>query len=503
MDKQDDLRGRIVSLRKQNLSIYDIAEHLRADGRSLTPPTIGSILKEEGFSRLPRRRDEERPHHAGPDPAPVADANKLDLAPRTFSTKFGGLLLFLPLLAKIHFGRIISKAGLPGTKMIPAEHAVRSILALKLFGNARHTHVMSDVFDEGLGLFAGLNVIPKASFLSQYSCRVEPQAHPLLLRSWFDAVKKLGYEHGVSFDLDFHTIPSHGQDPLLQKHYLSRRSRRQKGILAFVANDTENRAFCYVNADLRKETQNDEILRFVEFWKEKSGRLPDELVFDSTFTTYAIMSELNSMGIKFITLRRRSPKLMDEINGTPRSAWRRIELENVSRTYRTPRVLESKVQVTGYDGLLRQFAVRDLGHELPTILITNHLRRAPATLIGRYARRMLIENNIADAVDFFHMDALSSTVALKVNFDLTATVLTSTLYRLFAKRIGNGYQTAKFARISRDFISATAHIAIDQTRITVRFQKRAHNPMLIDAGLDKEETRIPWLQNRRLCFQLG
>ncbi len=118
--------------------------------------------------------------------------------------------------------------------------------------------------------------------------------------------------------------------------------------------------------------------------------MPDELVFDSTFTTYAIMSELNSMGIKFITLRRRSPKVMDEINGTPRSAWRRIELENVSRTYRTPRVLESKVQVTGYDGLLRQFAVRDLGHELPTILITNHLRKAPATLIGRYARRMLI-----------------------------------------------------------------------------------------------------------------
>jgi len=502
-DKQDNMRKRMVALRKQNLSIYDIAEHLKADGRSLTAPAIAGILKEEGFSRLPRRRDEEMPHRNGPDKAPVANAGELDLTPRHFSTKFGGLFLFLPMLARLPFGRIISGAGFPGTKMIPADHAVRSILALKLFGNARHTHVMSDVFDEGLGLFAGLNIIPKTSFLSQYSCRVEPQTHLLLLRSWFDAIKDLGYEHGTSFDLDFHTIPSHGEDPLLQKHYLSRRSRQQKGILAFVANDTHNRAFCYVNADLRKETQNDEIMRFVEFWKQKSGKLPEELVFDSTFTTYALMNELNRMGIKFITLRRRTPKLMDGINATPSSAWQRIQLENVARAYRTPRILEDKITVNDYEGLLRQFAVRDLGHEQPTILITNHMRKAPRTLIGRYARRMLIENNIADAVDFFHMDALSSTVALKVNFDLTATVLASTLYRLFASRIGNGYQTAKFARIFRDFISATAHIDIDATRITVRFQKRAHNPMLINAGFDKEEIRIPWLQNKRLSFLLG
>lgn len=449
-DKQDNVRGRVVALRKQNLSIYDIAEHLKTDGRTLAAPTIAGILKEEGFSRLPRRRDEDRPHHNGPDKAPVADVSELNLTQRSFSTKFGGLFLFLPTLAQLPLGQIISDAGFPGSKMIPAMHAVLSILALKLFGSARHTHVMSEVFDEGLGLFAGLNIIPKTSFLSQYSCRVEPRTHPLLLQSWFDAIKDLGYEHGTSFDLDFHTIPSHGEDPMLQKHYLSRRSRQQKGILAFVANDTQNRAFCYVNTDLRKETQKSEILRFIEFWKQKSGRLPEELVFDSTFTTYAMMNELNRMGIKFITLRRRNRKLMDQINATPSSAWRRIQLESVSRAYRTPRILEDKITVNDYEGVLRQFAVRDLGHENPTILITNYMRKTPRKLIGRYAQRMLIENNIADAVDFFHMDALSSTVALKVNFDLTATVMASTLYRLFASRIGNGYQTAKFARIFRD-----------------------------------------------------
>jgi hypothetical protein len=270
-----------------------------------------------------------------------------------------------------------------------------------------------------------------------------------------------------------------------------------------VANDTSNRAFCYINAELRKETQNEEVLQFVKFWKDKSGQLPHELVFDSTFTTYENMHKINKMGIEFITLRRRSSKVMDAINAIPLSAWRKLQLKNVTRAYRTPRVLESKITVPGYQGEIRQLAVRDLGHEHPTIIITNQMRRSPTTILERYARRMLIENNIADAVDFFHMDALSSTVPLKVNFDLTATVMASTLYRVFAGRIGNGYQNAKFSRIFRDFIDASAKILIDETEIAVIFQKRAHNPMLMNAKIDEETTHIPWLGNKKLRFVLG
>ena len=86
---------------------------------------------------------------------------------------------------------------------------------------------------------------------------------------------------------------------------------RQKGILAFLAQDAETRVFCYANAELRKDQQNDEILRFVDFWKQRTGRLPEELIFDSKLTTYAKLNELNRMGIQFITLRRRSKKLLD------------------------------------------------------------------------------------------------------------------------------------------------------------------------------------------------
>ena len=284
--KTDPIRDRIIALRKQNLSIYDISRALKDEGHQVSPATISTILRKEGFARLPRRKDEERPELPRPEAAAVADIRQLDLAPRHFRTKFGGVFLFLPALAQVPFDELIKRADLPGSKMIPAGCAIRSLLALKLFGNARHSHVMSSVFDEGLALFAGLNVIPKRSFLTEYSCRIPPACYPKLMRLWFDAVGQLGLARGLSFDLDFHTIPFHGEDALVQKHYVSKRSRRQKGVLAFLAQDTDQRVFCYANAEIRKEDQNDEILRFVEFWKRRTGQLPQELVFDSKLTTY-------------------------------------------------------------------------------------------------------------------------------------------------------------------------------------------------------------------------
>jgi hypothetical protein len=226
------------------------------------------------------------------------------------------------------------------------------------------------------------------------------------MRDWFDTVSRLGLEWGASFDLGFHTIPFHGEDALVEKHYVSKRSRRQKGILAFLAQDADTRVFCYANGELRKDQQNDEILRFVDYWKQRTGHLPEELIFDSKLTTYANLDKLNRMGIQFITLRRRSPKLLDEIARTPTSAWRRVELESVSRAYKTPRVLDRRVTLNNYEGSLRQLTVAELGHEEPTLLLTNQLSRSASHLIGRYAQRMLIENNIEDGIDFFHMDAL-------------------------------------------------------------------------------------------------
>jgi hypothetical protein len=501
--KSEPLRDWIIALRKQNLSIYDISRTLTHQGYSLSPVAVAYVLKEEGFARLPRRADGERPPSTRPTTADVADVRQLDLSPRSFRTKFGGLFLFLPILAAVRLDRILQGAGFPGSKMIPAGCAVRSLLALKLFGTARHSHVMSLVLDPGLALFAGLNVIPKRSFLTEYSCRIAPASYPDLMRRWFDAVSGLGLPRGHSFDLDFHTIPFHGEDALVEKHYVSKRSRRQKGVLAFLVQDADTRVFCYADGQVRKADQNDKILSFVRFWKQRTGGYPQELIFDSKLTTYANLNELNRLGIHFITLRRRSKGLMREIDQTPISAWRSIELKGVSRQYAHPRILDHRITLTDYEGPLRQVTIADLGHEQPTILLSNQLAPMASRLIERYAQRMIIENSIEDGIDFFHMDALSSAVAMKVDCDLQLTLMASSLYRLLAGQIKRGYEHAKSRHLFRDFVDANAQVSIGESEIVVRYQKRAHNPLLVAAGFDQTDTAVPWLRDKRLRLVFG
>src|SRR5260370_2937886 len=337
--RQQDRIQRVVTLRKQNLSIYDISQAFLDEGQTLIPVAVDNILKQQGFARLPRRLDSERPPGTRPTNGDTANVKALDLQPRHFRTQFGGLFLFLPDLVACNLDRLLGRAGFPGSDMIPAGQAVRSLLALKLFGNARHSHIMSHVLDEGLALFAGLNVIPKRSFFTSSSCRIPPTCHPKLIHAWFDAVRHRGLRLGSSFDLDFHTIPFHGQDALVEKHYISKRSRRQKDLLAFLAQAAHSRVFCYVNADLRQDQYNDEILRFVAYWKKRTRRLPDELIFDSRLTTYSPPTKLNHRNIHFITLRRRSANLLRDIAQPPAPALRRLAPDPRSPKYRTPRIL--------------------------------------------------------------------------------------------------------------------------------------------------------------------
>lgn len=501
--KTSPLQQKVITLRKQNFSIYDIVRALRQEKETLSAPAVWTLLRQSGFAKLPRRRDDERPAGASPAQAPVADVRQLDWTPRHGRTDFGGLFLFVPMLVELDFDRLVQRVGLPGTQMIPASCALRSLLGLKLFGSARHSHVMSSVFDEGLALFAGLNAIPKRSWLTEYSCRIHPACYPKLMQRWFDAMSRVGLQRGVSFHLDFHTIPFHGEEALVEKHYVSKRSRRQKGVLAFLAQDAQQRVFCYANADVRKQEQNDEILRFVQFWKKRTGRLPEELIFDSKLTTYANLDALNRQDIRFITLRRRSEKLLDQIAHTPESAWRRIELKNVTRAYRTPRIIDQRIRLEDYRGPLRQITITDLGHEEPTLLLSNQLRRGAADLIEHYAQRMLIENSISDGVDFFHMDALSSAVALKVNCDLQLTLMGSSLYRMLGARIGGLYATAESRHLFRDFVEASARVSLTDKAVQVQFGKRAHNPLLLNAGFAKTDVVVPWWEGRRLQISFG
>jgi len=101
-----------------------------------------------------------------------ADIRQFSLTQRTFTSRCGGLLLFVPDWVRLKLDAWVQAAHLPGSKKIPADDALRTCLALKLWSIERHSHVMALVADEGLALFAGLNAFPKKSDLSEYSSRI-------------------------------------------------------------------------------------------------------------------------------------------------------------------------------------------------------------------------------------------------------------------------------------------------------------------------------------------
>jgi len=493
--RKDAVRERIVSLRKRNLSVYDIRDELERSSKDrLSVTAIQEVLRAEGFARLPRRLDEERPNRPRPMADAIADARRFSLQPREFSTHAGGLFLLLPLLARLDLDAMVERCGFPGTKMIPAAHAVRAALLLKLLGKSRRSHVMDLVFDPGIALAAGLNALPKATFMSQYSSRLGRKALVRLLGAWIEKLRDEKLVDASSFDLDFHSISYFGEDPFVEKHYVPRRSQRRKAVLAFLARDAGGNVFCYSNADIRKGEEADEVLRFVKFWEQRYGERPRHLVFDSKLTTHANLSKLhNGLEVTFVTLRRRSPALMAEIATLPRSAWRTVHLDVPHRKFKTPRVVDQRIHLRDYEGTLRQLLIRDLGHDEPTVLLTNDLTSSLKAVITRYARRMLIENGLADSVDFFHLDSLSSAVALNVDFDVLLTVIASGIYRRLAGAL-RGYERARARQIFRRFLDTSARVAISRTQdlVTVRLPRRAHNPILLDAGLIGTTTPIPW-----------
>ena len=488
--KKSAARDLIVQLRKHNHSVYEISQTLKERHCPLSPTAVREVLRAEGFSALPSRLVEERPHPVGPSVQPVADVREFSLAPRKFTTACGGLFLFVADLVRLGTQKLASAARLPGSKMIPSDHALRACLALKLWSIERRHHVMALVADEGLALFAGLNAFPKKSYLSEYSSRIEHRKSTRLLAAWHEQIHDGDLLPGESFNLDFHSVPYYGEHPLIERHYVSMRSRRQPSVLVFLAQDAGSRVFCYSNADLRKGEEAQEVFQFVAFWKRTHrGQPPRHLVFDSKLTTQQGLARLDRMNIPFITLRRRSRKLLKQVYELPLSAWRTIELDVPTRKYRTPRVFEQTIVLAGRS--FRQMFIQDLGHDQPTILLTNQ-RHAPAkALVTRYAQRMLIENALSDAVRFFHIDALSSAVGMKVDFDMALLVLASGLYRLIARRM-RGYSDAQARQIFRDIIDMPADVEVSEKQVTVSFHRRAHLPIILASGLVEKSVPVPW-----------
>jgi transposase len=500
--KQDAARQRVIELRKQNYSIYDIRSALAEQQLKLSHVVIGQILHQEGFAKLPRRRQDERSPLPRPEPAETADVRSLDWAQfNSFETQAGGLFVFLSCLVDWRLDAWVKRARLPGTQMIPALNAFLALLALKLVGKEHLSHVMDVCSDPGFALFAAINTLPKTTALSTYSYRTTRDMTRSLLDSYQQALSDSGLIEGQCFNLDFHAIPQRGDDAVLEKHYVSKRSRREPALLVFLAQDSDTQVLCYANTDLLKRDQAEEILRFAEFWQSRSGNTPALLIFDSQLTSYDVLDRLDDQEIRFITLRRRGPALLRQLKQLAPKQWKTMRLAGVSRRFRNLRYHETQVQLRHLKRPLRQIAVSGLGHDEPTLFLTNHPDIKPKALVERYAHRMLIENAIAENVDFFHLDALSSAVALKVDLDVLMTLLANALYRHIAKNL-KGFETAKPKKIFRKFLNTPARVSVTEDTVTVRLRKHAHHPILLASGLLDTTPAVPWWQGRRLKIEI-
>jgi len=398
------------------------------------------------------------------------------------------------------FDSLVRQAGYPGSKMVPADAALLSLLALKLLRKERLSHIDDHNVDEGLGLFAGLNVLPKKSFATDYSYRTQRRQQEKLLGSWVKKLSPILLPEAKAFSLDFHPIPYRGEEALLENHYIPCRGQACPSVQTFFAQAHEKQVFCYANANLTRDEQTKEVIRFVDYWKDLTGQNPEWLYFDSKLTKYSELSELNSRQVYFVTIRRRGPAILKRLEQTAANEWTSATIDIPKRRNKRISYLDESVRLDDYEGALRQIAVTGLGREQPTLFLTNHPEASPRDVIMNYARRNGIEDGLGTNVNFFHMDNLSSEVRLNVDLDVTLTVIANSCYRWLASTL-KGFGHAKPKQLSRKFIETSGMVELLPNRtLRVAFDRRCHNPILREAALDKERYPIPWLNGARIEF---
>jgi hypothetical protein len=495
---KDAARSRIIELRTAGHSIDEIAAALAAEGTALNRTGIAEVIAEEGLPRMWRRPETQRRPVARAG-LPRAEACDFDQLPERSQTRLAGLLLAIPDLVALDLPGLVAAAGYPGTKAIGATNYLLSLLALKLVGIRRVSHVEDLAADPGAALFAGLTALPKTTALTSYSYRLAHDKQRAFLAALDAASISDGLIEGDALNLDFHAVMHWGEDPALEKHYVPRRSQRTRSVLTFFAEDAATHTLVYANADLAKASQNNEILAFAEHWTTVAGAQPKLLVFDSKVTTQTQLGELTDRGIGFITLRARSPKLTTALHTLPASAWTPLTVARAGGRTRRVRVHEDPAaRLSSYPGTVRQFAVAGLGHDEPTILITNDTDSPAKKIIETYARRMNIEQRLAEAIRSFGLDALAGAVPLNVDLDVVLSVLAHTVCAALRRRLP-GYHAATPDILQRRFLHTGGLILNQGNQIVVRLDRRTYSPVLRQADLP--DTEVPWWHGRRLRYE--
>jgi len=496
----DDL---IVSLRKKNLSVPDIKSMIDTHPRfdEISESYIDYLLKEEGFSRLPRRNNFSRERKELPEKLKAQKSEMIHFVPGKFSSSDIGILCFLPIVRKYKIDTLIQKSLYPQTKVINRYSSIMAFIALKLSNVRRYTKDDLWCMDRGLGLFAGLNVLPKAAWFTSYSSRVTREMNLSFLQGLHKIWKKEGLL-GNTANLDFTTIPYWGESDHLENNWSGKRNKALSSISAILAQDPDSGIIDYGDTNVMHKNENAVVLEFIDFYR--SGNPNDSslkyLVFDSKFTCYQNLAKLDAdKKVKFLTIRRRGKNIVQRLNKIPKKEWKKIRVDCAGNKKRALKVLDEKIFLKDYGKEIRQIAITGHGKIKPALVITNDFDEEIEIIIRKYTRRWLVEKAISEQIEFFHLNRVSSSMVIKVDFDLIMSITAHNIYRLLARELER-YENISDQTIYEEFIRNAGEVDITEDEVKIFLKKKRTLPAVLTAMQNFAEQKYLGLKNKKLIF---
>lgn len=496
-----EIQKQIYRLRNQNLSHIDICNNLNEKGVQISPQTVSRILEDVGFPKLKRRTNKELGVTVNnkliPERSENIDFSKLKKF--QYDVPVAGIFLFIPYIIESGIIDIISKAQLPGSSIIGSIQACLSMLALKLIGNERLSNMDSYDKEPGLGVFAGLNVLPKNTYMSTYSCLSSTEVlmdfQKEILKSLMQKWPKM--YSGDYINLDFHSIPHYGDESEMEKVWAGAKNKTMKGADTVIVQDAQTNMILYTRADILRKEESEEVMKFIDYWEQINGQVKQTLVFDCKFTKYKVLNEISTKEIKFITLRKRTSKIIQQIEDIDEDSWEKVTLQIPKRKYQKVKVFEQNVKLTGCEKDFRQIAIKEHGREKPTLIITNDFELSLKKVIEVYAKRWRVENKISELVLFFNLNALSSPLMIRIHFDMIWTFIADTIYHIFSQDLRR-FENNLAPTIFKKFINFPGKVKYDGEKFQIKIRKRAHTPILKDMEKLQKPFSVPWLDNKKL-----
>jgi len=490
----------IIALRKQYLSVSEIKAIVDTQTANVSETYIFNLLKREGFARLPRRSKSIKSQPQKPACIEAPSAEMLSMEPEVFNTTHAGLLCFLPYVTAFGIDKIIAASDFPETKTIPKVQSILSFVALKLSNIKRYSADDLWCMDRGAGLFAGLNVLPKAAWFSSYSHRVTREMNIKFLKEMHRLWRKKGWLSDT-VNLDFVAVPYWGDDRTIENNWSGTRHKALPSILAAIAQEPDSGLITYGDTTVRHNNESNVVVEFLDFYKQAGNQDLKYLVFDGKFTTYENLSKLDDNEVKFITIRRRGKRVVEDIEKLAATDWKKIRVHRSDGKTKQIKIYDSIICIKSYgDKPIRQIAITGHGKIKPALIITNDFDIKDSDIIEKYSKRWLVEKNISEQTHFFHINKVSSSMVIKVDFDLTMTILAHNLYRLFADNL-EGYRHLTAQSLYEKFICNHGAVIIGHKTIKIQMKKKRNLPLLLTAMNQFKKTKPPWLDSLNVIFE--